>query len=90
MVWAEFLCAPVSEMTIEAAADVFGEPLPLTGANATLSAILFNGSGRRRGTLTDCMIAATAIDAGATLATSNTADFQGFASFGLRLSRGRA
>lgn len=81
--WAEFLCGPVTPTAMEDAAELLGEPEPLTGVDATVAAQLFNTSGRRRGSLTDCMIAAVAINAGAALATNNVADFRRFTPLGL-------
>jgi len=49
------------------------------------AARLFNLGGRRRGSHADCMIAASAIAAGAGLATRNPADFARSAPQGLRL-----
>ena len=86
--WAEFLCGPVTSSVVEDAADLLGEPSPLVGLDATLSAYLFNQTGRRRRTLPDCMIAATAINAGASLATANRADLERFAPLGLALATG--
>ena len=86
IVWAEFLCGPVSTHVVEEAAELFGEPLPFDAADATVSAELFNASGRRRGTLADCMVAATALRAGAALATANRRDFHRLAVLGLTLA----
>ena len=76
--WAEFLCGPVPAHVAEEAAELLGEPIALAGLDATLAAQLFNETGRRRGSLPDCLIAATAMNAGAALATSNSTDFRRF------------
>jgi predicted nucleic acid-binding protein len=84
--WAEFLCGPVTPLAMENAAELLGEPEALTGRDATLAAHLFNRSGRRRGSLTDCLVASIAMSADASLATSNVADFRRFEPFGLALA----
>lgn len=86
LAWAEFLCGPVSAELTAGARELLGEPLSFGAAEAAQAAQLFNQSGRRRGSLLDCMIAATAIEAGAALATSNRADFRRLEPFGLRLA----
>lgn len=83
--WAEFLCGPVAEEDRRRARKVVGAPLPLVELEAAKAAELFNAGGRKRGTLPDCLIAATALLAGAALATSNTGDFRRFEREGLKL-----
>jgi predicted nucleic acid-binding protein len=83
--WAEFLCEPVDRQQADAALQVVNEPEAFGAEHAELAARLFNEGGRRRGTFADCMIAATALRAGASLATTDPADFRRFASAGLRL-----
>lgn len=83
--WAEFLCGPLAAAHLELASRLLLVPEPFTGAHAELAARLFNVSGRRRGTLTDCMIAAIAIRSDAALATANPKDFQRLESAGLKL-----
>lgn len=83
--WAEFLCGPISEEDRQRARKVLGAPRPLGETEAALAAELFNAGGRRRGTLPDCLIAATAVVAGAALATSNSGDFRRFQRAGLKL-----
>jgi predicted nucleic acid-binding protein len=86
MSWVEFLCGPIEAQEIEAAGLVLGEPVPLAGPEAAVAARLFVACGRRRGSLADCMIAATAIRAGALLATTDHQDFERFEGHGLRLA----
>lgn len=84
--WAEFLCGPVSAIAVEEAAEFLGEPAAFVASDAPLAAELFNAGGRRRGSFIDCLIAAIAIRAGASLATTNTSDFRRFTTLGLTLA----
>jgi predicted nucleic acid-binding protein len=84
--WAEYLCGPVSQQAAEDTAELLGEPVPFNALDATLAAQLFNATGRRRGSLQDCMIAATAIRSRALLATNNTIDFRRFVAHGLTIA----
>jgi predicted nucleic acid-binding protein len=86
LAWAEFLCGAVTPRVIALADTLLGDPLPFDKAESALSANLFNETGRRRGTLVDCMIAATAIVAGDSVATSNPKDFARFEKLGLVLA----
>lgn len=86
MTWAEFLCGPLTVGQVQDAGELLGEPAPITGFEATLAAELFNATGRRRGSMADCLIAATAINRGAELATSDRSDFERFTAFGLVLA----
>jgi predicted nucleic acid-binding protein len=58
---------------------------PFLADDARAAADLSNQTGRRRGTLIDCMIAAIALRLDASIMTSNPADFRRFEPFGLRL-----
>ncbi len=82
----EFLCGPVSDIQL----GFLNQAIPLRAnfeePDAILAARLFNETGRRRHTFQDCMIAATAINAGAQLATSNKTDFERMAPLGLTLA----
>ena len=84
--WAEFLSGPVQPAEIPAVTRFVTVRVAFDEEDALLAAQLFNGSGRRRGSLADCMIAATAIRARAALATSNVADFHRFCAAGLALA----
>ncbi len=83
--YAEFLCGPLSADAEAESNSLFPNPVPLTPQDAKKAAELFNATGRRSRSLSDCMIAATAIHRGATLATYNRDDFVRFAAHGLRL-----
>jgi predicted nucleic acid-binding protein len=86
--WAEFLCGPVEVHHVELAARVVDEPVALLARDAGMAAELFNLAGGRRGSLNDCMIAATALRAGASVATTNLVDFRRFEPAGLRVMIG--
>ena len=57
----------------------------LTPRHAEVAAGLFNETGRRRGSLNDCMIAAAALADDAPIATMNVVDFRRFEKSGLKL-----
>ena len=84
--WAEFLCGPLAQSEIELAAQVVGQQSVFTPDHAAMAAQLFNKSGRRRGSLLDCMIAAAALADGASIATRNVADFRRFEDSGLTVA----
>jgi len=83
--WTEFLCGPVDHPELELALRVVPERISFTEEDAAAAARLFNEGGRRRGTLVDAMIAATAIRQGASLATQNPRDFRPFEKAGLTI-----
>ncbi len=83
--WAEFQCGPIQDQELQLATQVITERADFTEDHAVTAARLFNESGRRRGTLVDCMIAAAALAADAPLATANAADFRRFEASGLQI-----
>jgi len=83
--WAEFLCGPVQTGNLELAARIVPDPTPFTAVDAASTVSLFNVGGRRRRSFVDCMIAAIALRAGASLATANAADFRRFEPAGLKI-----
>lgn len=83
--WAELLCGPIAPAAAELAEGVVPRRVGFGEEDAVLAARLYDAGGRRRGSLTDCMIAATALRLGAPLATENAADFRRFEPAGLRL-----
>ncbi|MDE0153380.1 MAG: PIN domain-containing protein [Gammaproteobacteria bacterium] len=85
--WAEYLCGgPETDEDLSLANQVVPNRVDFTEEMASLSARLFNETGRRRSMLRDCMIAATAITKRARIATANLKDFQKFERFGLVLA----
>ena len=83
--WAEVFCGPLSARDDLIARQMFKSVESFCGSDAELAAQLFNKTGRRSRSLTDCMIAAVAIRVGAKLATLNTLDFRPFVPHGLVL-----
>ncbi len=83
--WAEFLCGPVEKNGIALANRIVPDRQPFTDEDAAAAARLFNISGRRRGTFIDCMIAAVALGAGVSLATTNPEDFRRLETAGLQI-----
>ena len=83
--WAEFLCGPVEKNDIALANRIVPDRQPFTDEDAAAAARLFNISGRRRGTFIDCMIAAVALGAGVSLATTNPEDFRRLETAGLQI-----
>ncbi len=83
--WYEFLCGPVDELQTAVMRNLLSGTIPFGHEQASTAAQLFNATGRRRKLRVDAMIAATAITAGAKLATNNAGDFEPFAEHGLHL-----
>jgi predicted nucleic acid-binding protein len=86
IVWAEFLCGPLEAHVADLARRVARKHVPLETDQAATAARLFNETGRRRGSFQDCLVAATAMTAGARLATSDRKDFGRFLDAGLELA----
>ncbi len=84
--WAEFLCGLVDGAQVELVERIVLRRSAFGDAEAVIAAQLFDESGRRRGSLGDCMVAATAMRAGATLATGSPSDFRKLESGGLRIA----
>ena len=85
--WYEFLCGPVTTEEIRLVRSLLaGGIIAFEEAQAATAARLFNAVGRARRPRVDSMIAASALDAGCRLATSNLADFKVFVPFGLVLT----
>lgn len=85
--WFEFACGPVDadrkRMIWRLIRDHF---VSFDAAESERAAELFNLAGRGRAQRWDCMIAATAIETNAQLATLNSTDFRVFVPAGLALA----
>ena len=86
LAWFEYVCGPLAESEQNLVRAVIGaQILAVDEAVAERAAALFNHAGRKRSLRTDSLIAATAILAGAELASYNAEDFAPFTAHGLRL-----
>ena len=86
LVWGELLCGPIDEATAELARRVVPVHVPIGTGEGEEAARLFNGTGRRRGSFQDCLVAATALESGAAVATADGGDFGRFRGMGLELA----
>jgi predicted nucleic acid-binding protein len=86
LAWGEFLCGPLEAGVEELARRIVHQHVALGTDQAVAAAQLFRDTGRRRGSFQDCLIAATALIAGAELATSDRRDFERFTDAGLELT----
>ena len=86
LAWWEFECGPVTAEGLAMLRIMLpGGIIPFGAQEAAEAARLFNAVGRGRRFKFDSLIAATAILAGAKLATANPGDFQAFVPHGLSL-----
>lgn len=86
LAWAEFQCGPLHPPELATAAALIDHHRHFTREDAESAARLFNESGRRRGSLIDCMIAAAALVDDASVATANPADFERLRPFGVTIA----
>lgn len=84
--WTEYHSRPVDPQTEKLLLQMLrGGIVPFDEETAILAGELFFQTGSKRRTRMDCMIAATAIRAGAELATTDPEDFAAFVPYGLKL-----
>jgi predicted nucleic acid-binding protein len=86
LAWGELLCGPIDEATAELVRRVVPMHVPIGSLEAERAARLFNGTGRRRGSFQDCLVAATALETGAMVATVDCGDFGRFREMGLEIA----
>ncbi len=86
LAWFEYACGLVAESERHLVRAAIGaQILEVDEGIAERAAALFNHAGRKRSLRTDSLIAATAILAGAELASYNAEDFAPFTAHGLQL-----
>jgi predicted nucleic acid-binding protein len=84
--WSEFLNGPHTKQQKDAVqAIVEGRILDFTAKEAEQASRLFHYTGRKRGSHSDCMIAACGMAQDASVATRNIGDFEKFVPYGLKL-----
>lgn len=84
--WAEFRCGPLQPDELALAEGVLGQCREFTKDDAESAARLYNESGQRRGSLADCMIAAAALNDGASVATANEKDLRPLRDLGVTIA----
>lgn len=84
--WAEFQCGPLHPAELATVAALVDHHRDFTREDAEAAARLFDDSGRRRGSLIDCMIAAAALADDASVATGKPADFERLRPFGVTIA----
>ncbi|MGQ0699258.1 MAG: PIN domain-containing protein [Panacagrimonas sp.] len=86
LAWFEYICGPLAESEQHLVRAAIGAQIvDVDEAVAERASALFNHAGRKRSLRTDSLIAATAILAGAELASYNAKDFAPFTAHGLKL-----
>ena len=86
LAWSEFCHGPHSRPQKDAVFAVLEQRVTdFTWQMGEQSSRLFHSTGRKRGSHSDCMIAAAAMLSGASLATRNVKDFEKFVPMGLLL-----
>lgn len=84
--WHEYMCGPLNpEDRRRVLLMLENRVLTLDRNDAEVAAMLFNRSGRRRGSKADCLIAAVALRRDLPLLTANLKDFDPFISCGVHL-----
>ena len=86
LAWGEFLCGPLSPAAEVLARRLLPHVETLEATDAERAAALFNLTGRRSKSFSDCCIAAVAMRHQAKLATGNRGDFLPLAAHGLVLA----
>ena len=86
LVWTELMIGDLPQPTRDELHSLFPSPEPLFAADATKAAELFVRTGKRPGTLRECLIAAVCLRVRARLATLAIQNFNHFESFGLVLA----
>ena len=86
--WSEFCNGPHSKEQKDAVFAVLERQVSdFTWQQAEQASRLFHYTGRKRGSHSDCMIAASALVLGVSVATRNIKDFERFVPYGLKLLR---
>jgi predicted nucleic acid-binding protein len=84
--WHEYVRGPLSETDHQRTGWILENRIyGLDKEDAEIAAILFNRTGRKRSSTSDCLIAASALRRNMQLVTLNVSDFEPFTPLGLQL-----